>query len=79
MTDQGKGWHGDSEGHAEAARERNKTNWWPLLAIPLAFFVGMASTSAFDRNNNDQAQNYQSESGVGGAGYTPCVSPGMEQ
>lgn len=70
---QGRGWHGDPEGHAEAARERNKTNWWPLLLVPLALFIGWAGRDALGYDN-DRAYN-QTSTGVGGGPYTPCVSP----
>ena len=72
---QGRGWHGDPEGHADAARERNKTNWWPLLLVPLALFVGWGARDVVG-HDNDRAYNNQSQTGVGGGPYTPCVSPG---
>jgi hypothetical protein len=74
---QGRGWHGDSEGHREASKERNEGgfNWLPLLLLPLAFFVGWGANEAMG-NNNDQT--YQSQPGVGGGPNTPCVTPGTD-
>jgi hypothetical protein len=60
------------EGRVET-RERTNTNWWPLLLVPLAFFLGMG----VDRNdNNRRVQNQQVEYGVGGA-PDRCITPGM--
>jgi hypothetical protein len=71
MATQGRGWHGDPEGHADAARERDKTNWWPLLLVPLALFIGWGARDMTDTDHN----NNQTQTGVGGGAYTPCVSP----
>ena len=69
---QGQGWHGDPEGHAEAARERdNKVNWLPLLLIPLAFVLGVWGGNAMDNNNRQDG----TQVGVGGGPVVPCISP----
>lgn len=39
----GRGWHGDSEGHREVSKK--KTNWWPLLFLPVAFALGWVRMS----------------------------------
>lgn len=74
-----RGWHGDSEGHREVAKERTKTktNWWPLLFIPVAFVLGWGASDASD-NADDQAYNSQAERGVGGGPDSPSISPEME-
>ena len=78
----GQGWYGDSEGHAEAARESHKENglnWLPFLLIPLAFFVGTMLNNPMDnRTNNGQAyDNSRIQTGQGGGGVTPCTTPGV--
>lgn len=73
----GRGWHGDPEGHAYAARQRDKGNWWPLLLIPLALFVGWGARDVVS-NDNERAYNYETQTGVGGGPYTPCVTPGVD-
>lgn len=69
----GRGWHGDPEGHAEAARERDKFNWWPLLAIPVAFVIGWGAAQT--TNPDNQMTRNGTEVGVGGGPGTECVTP----
>ena len=71
----GRGWHGDSEGHREAAEERNDTNWWPLLFIPVAFLVGWWANDTVDNASQNQARNNQAETGVGGGPDSTTISP----
>lgn len=78
----GRGWHGDPEGHREAAKERDKkTNWWPLLLLPVAFAVGWLGHDATNDNNREVASENRMQPGVGGGPDTPSVSPesGMGQ
>lgn len=54
-------------------KEHKDTNWWPLLLIPLALFIGWAGRDALGRANQNNSAQY----GVGGGPgtSTPCVSP----
>lgn len=75
----GRGWHGDSQGHAEASRERDdkKTNWLPLLLLPVAFFLGWAGHDAASNDTSEIASESQMQPGVGGGPYdtiTPTVT-----
>lgn len=74
-NNKGRGWHGDSEEHHQAAMERDKFNWWPLLFIPLAFFVGMG----VDRIATDDARtgDVGIQRGIGGGPGTECPTPGQ--
>ena len=83
MANDNKGWHGDSEGHREAAKERTetktKTNWWPLLFLPIAFVAGWGMGEA--GNNQEQAydRGAQTQPGVGGGPeVSPSISPDMD-
>lgn len=76
---QGRGWHGDSEGHADAARERdkdNKFNWLPLLLLPVAFAIGWGANEAMG-NEDTRGQTAQTQQyGIGGGpGSSPCATP----
>ncbi len=74
-TTRGRGWHGNPEGHAEAARARDRFNWWPLLLVPLAFLIGIFSSSL---TNIGQGQEQpQILRGVGGGPGTTCITPTM--
>ena len=76
MADDNRGWHGDPEGHRDAGRERkSKTNWWPLLFLPVAFVIGWAGGDASDNNENRQAYTNQTQPGVGG-GPDVSITPG---
>lgn len=83
MADDNRGWHGDPEGHRDAARDRredgrerkSKTNWWPLLFLPVAFVIGWAGGDASDNNNREQAYTNQTQPGVGG-GPDVSITPG---
>lgn len=68
----GRGWHGDPEGHAQAARERDKFNWWPLLAIPIAFVIGWSANAATNTVNNTTNG---TEVGIGGGPGAECITP----
>jgi hypothetical protein len=74
MADNNRGWTGDSEGHRQAAREshKSKTNWWPLLFIPVAFGIGWWGG---DKSNDQNQQSYQAQPGVGG-GPEVSITPG---
>lgn len=52
-------------------RDNDNSNWWPLLLIPLAFFIGWGVNEARDTANNQAYQN-TAQSGVGGAPGFPC-------
>lgn len=70
-NNQGKGWHGDSERHAEVGREKKKTNWWPLLLLPIAFFIGWGANDAASNNDRSQATENQQYGIGGGPGNNP--------
>lgn len=75
-NNQGKGWHGDSEGHAEASRERDRknSNWLPLLFLPIAFVVGWAAHDASTTDTQESAQSTFKQ-GVGGGPDTASITP----
>jgi len=50
--------------------DNKKTNWWPLLLIPVAFLIGWGANSAVARNNN---QAYSGNTGIGG-GPGVCIT-----
>jgi hypothetical protein len=73
----GKGWHGDTERHAEASRERDNksTNWLPLLLLPVAFGLGWAIHDAATTDTREVAQEESTiQPGVGG-GPESTISP----
>ncbi len=70
----GRGWHGDSQGHARAAQashEKNGVPWLSLLLIPL-FFVGGWLANEVTKKYTDTT--YQTQYGVGG-GPPVCITP----
>lgn len=70
----GRGWHGDSAGHAQAARARDKFNWWPLLAIPVAFVIGWSANTATNTGVSTSTTN-GTEVGIGGGPGSECITP----
>jgi hypothetical protein len=63
-------------------RERNtrepekKTNWWPLLLLPVAFALGWGVGDRLDNNNQQTAETSRTEYGIGGGpGDIPSPSP----
>lgn len=76
---QGRGWHGDPEGHAEASHERDKkhTNWLPLLLLPIAFILGWAGHDATTKDTHEVAQQQSTiQPGVGGGPATTITPTG---
>jgi hypothetical protein len=75
---QGKGWHGDPEGHREAAKERDKdTNWWPLLLLPVAFLFGWLGHDAATPDRSDVSSESRFQPGVGAGPDVPSGSPSL--
>lgn len=61
------------EERREATEDRN--NWWPLLLIPIAFFLGWGANQAANSATNERAYNNTTQYGVGGGPGTPCANP----
>lgn len=61
----------DTERHHN---REEKTNWWPLLLIPIAFFIGWGANAATDNANDRASTGNSMQYGVGGGPGTQCPS-----
>lgn len=78
-----KGWFGDSEGHARAARasheQGTKWKWLSLLMVPLFFVVGWLSNQYVSDIRTD-VYSPGLQYGIGGGPPVPCsVNPPASQ
>ncbi len=55
-------------------KENEGFNWWPLLVLPLAFFIGWGTNEALTTDRDMSTRN-GTQVGVGGGPITPCITP----
>lgn len=73
---QDRGWRDDPEGHSEVSQRKNKTSWWPLLLLPIAFLVGWGGNSALEERSKVLSQDTtQYGVGAGAPIIIPCDTP----
>ena len=79
MADENRDWRENNDERREVTRERrSRTNWWPLLFLPVAFVIGWVGGDAADNTSRDQAYTNQTQPGIGG-GPDVTVPPAPSQ